>query len=71
MLFDIITSILDSDNNDLIMQFILDSSVIPIVITTTQLFGQHTRDRLLYLGRTWCYNIHRERMNQLGHFQFR
>ena len=71
MLCETITSILDSDNNDLIMQFILDSSVIPTVIRITQLYGDHTRDRLLYLGRTWCYNIHRERMNQLGHFQFR
>ena len=70
-LFEIITSILESDNDNLITQFILDSSVIPTVIRTTQAFGNHTRDRLLYLGRTWCYNIHRERMNQLGHFSFR
>ena len=71
LLFEIITSILESDNVDLTMQLILDSSVIPIVIKTTQSFGNHTRDRLLYLGHTWCYNIHRERMNQLGHFKFR
>ena len=70
LLYEIITDVLNSDNNELVMQFILDSSVLPIVIRTTQLFGDHTRDRLLYLGRTWCYNIHRERMKQLGHFNF-
>ena len=70
LLFEIITGVLNSDNNEIVMQFILDSSVLPIVIRTTQLFGNHTRDRLLYLGRTWCYNIHRERMKQLGHFNF-
>ena len=67
----VINSILNSDNNELILQLFLDSSVLPTVIRTTQLYGTHTRDRLLYFGRTWCYNIHRERMNQLGHFVFR
>ena len=71
LLCEIITSVLDSGNDDLTMQLLLDSSVIPTVIKTTQLFGNHTRDRLLYLGRTWCYNIHRERMNQLGLLKFR
>ena len=56
---------------DLKMQFILDSSVLSSVIRITQLYGVQTRDRLLYLGHTWCYNIHRERMNQLGQFRFR
>ena len=71
LLHEIINSVLQSDNDDLLAQLILDCSVIPIEIRTTQLFGIHTRDRLLYLGRTWCNNIHRERMNQLGHFKFR
>ena len=71
LLSSVINSILLSDNNELILQLVLDSSVLPIVIRITQLYGTHTRDRLLYLGRTWCYNIHRERMNQLGLFEFR
>ena len=29
----------------------------------------HTRDRLIYLGRSWCYIIHRERMKKLGLFE--
>jgi hypothetical protein len=28
------------------------------------------RDRLLYIGRTWCYSIHREQMTQLGLLDF-
>ena len=71
LLSTIITNILNSDNNKLKMQFILDSSILPSVIRITQFYGIQTRDRLLYLGRTWCYNIHRERMNQMGHFSFR
>ena len=71
LLSTVITSILNSDNNELKMQFILDSSVLSSVIRITQLYGVQTRDRLLYLGRTWCYNIHRERMKQMGHFSFR
>ena len=71
LLSTILNSILLSDNNELILQLVLDCSVLPIVIRTTQIYGTQTRDRLLYLGRTWCYNIHRERMYQLGHFQFR
>ena len=55
----------------LLMQLILDCTVIPDVIKTTQTSGTHTRDRLLYLGRTWCYNIHRARMNKLGLCEFK
>ena len=69
-LYSIITNILQSDNEQLHMQLILDSSVLPAVVQTTQLLGTSVRDRLLYIGRSWCYNIHRERMRQLGLFQF-
>ena len=70
-LYYIITFILQSENRQLLMQLIIDCTVIPEVIQITQVFGTKTRDRLLYLGRTWCYNIHRERMNQLGLINFR
>ena len=69
-LFTIISNILQSDNELLMMQFILDSSVLPEVIRTTQQFGTCVRDRLMYIGRSWCYSIHRERMRQLGLFKF-
>ena len=71
LLYYIITLILQSDSRELLMQLIIDCTVIPEVVQITQAFGTKTRDRLLYLGRTWCYNIHRERMNQMGLLNFR
>ena len=53
------------------MQFLLDCTVMPEVVAMTQNSGNVLRDRLLYIGRTWCYSIHRERMNQLGLLEFR
>ena len=66
----IINLILNSEQLT-IMQFIIDCSIMPEVIKSTQIFGTHIRDRLLYIGRTWCYTIHREHMNQLGLLEFR
>ena len=67
----LINMVLQSDDEMLRMQFLLDCTTIPAVIRITQLSGTDTRDRLLYIGRTWCYSIHRERMNQLGLLSFR
>ena len=67
----IIHHVFNSDDPQVVMHFLLDCSTMPIAITATQLFGQEVLDRLLYIGRTWCYNIHRERMNQLGLLKFR
>ena len=77
-LHDIINSVLMSScegsaagSEHRMMQFLLDCSVMPEVVAMTQSSGEGLRDRLLYLGRTWCYSIHMERMNQLGTFEFR
>ena len=70
-LFAVISEAFLSNSQDRIMQLILDCSSIPSVINTTQTFGPQIRDRLHYLGRTWCYNIHRERMHLLGLLDFR
>ena len=67
----IISQFFNSDSQDALMQLLLDCSTIPIVIQSTLLYGPFIRDRLHYLGRTWCYNIHRERMNLLGLLEFR
>ena len=67
----IISQFFNSDSQDALMQLLLDCSTIPIVIQSTLLYGPFIRDRLHYLGRTWCYNIHRERMNLLGLHEFR
>ena len=53
------------------IQLLLDCTSIPEVILTKENYGPMIRDRLLYLGRTWCYSIHRDRMTQLGFLKFR
>ena len=67
----IITSALLSQDPTIIMQLLLDCSTMPDVISASQKGNNFVQDRLLYLGRTWCYNIHRERMTQLGLLKFR
>ena len=67
----IINLVVKNSSEQVMMQFLLDCSVMPMVVAMTQISGTDLRDRLLYIGRTWCYSIHRERMNQLGLFDFR
>ena len=67
----ILKAVFSDPDFKVLMQFLLDCSTMPIVINTTQHSGHQIRDRLLYVGRTWCYNIHRERMKQLGLMKFR
>ena len=67
----IINLVLNSGDQQTLMQFIIDCSTMPEVIKSAQTYGNHIRDILMYIGRTWCYNIHREHMNQLGLLKFR
>ena len=67
----VINKILLSGDQLQLMQLILDCTTLAEVIKITQSGVTHTRDRLLYLGRSWCYSIHRERMKKLGLFEFR
>ena len=67
----ILTEFLSSDNTSDRMQLLLDCTVIPQVVRANQTYGPHILDRLLYFGRTWCYNVHRERVTQLGLLKFR
>ena len=53
------------------IQLLLDCTSIPEVIQTKDNYGPMIMNRLLYLGRTWCYSIHRDRMTQLGFLKFR
>ena len=62
---------LSSGDQQSIMQLLLDCTTIPVIIDHTQKYGTNLQDKVLYFGRTWCYSIHRERMNQLGLFDFR
>jgi hypothetical protein len=67
----ILLSTINSGDENSKMQLLLDCSTMPTVVKCTQDYGPEIRDRILYIGRTWCYNIHRERMTQLGLFSYR
>ena len=59
-----------SNSTQSIMQFLLDSSCIPQVIKMAQLYGDTIYNDLFYLGRTWCFAIHRERLKRLCRWNF-
>ena len=48
------------------LQFLLDCTVLPDVISLTQRHGSSVHDSLLYLTRTYCYSLHKERLKLLG-----
>ena len=68
---DIIHSMLYGQKVETVMQFILDCSSFPEVISLRQCSGLQLVTHLFYLTRSWCYSIHRSRMNKLGLPQFR
>ena len=51
------------------IQFILDPSVVPSVISGCQ-NGIYTLEVIFHLTRTFCYGIHRRRLQLLGRFNF-
>ena len=53
-------------NDKIAMQFLLDCSCLPLVIETTQLYGQTILDNCFAISRTWCRSIHVSRMKLLG-----
>ena len=53
------------------MQFLLDPSGIPEVISCVQTNGDDIFNDILYIGRTWCYSLHRERSKRLGKWNFK
>ena len=46
--------------------FILDCSTLPEVIYIVQILGKDILFHLFYIGRTWAYALHRERLKLLG-----
>ena len=48
-----------------LLQFLLDASVLPEVISLIQSQGEDILNQLFSLTRTWCYSIHRSRINLL------
>ena len=59
-----------SNTSDYLLQFILDCTVLPSVITASQSHGREILDVLFHLTRTWCFVVHRQRMRILGRWNF-
>ena len=53
------------------LQFLLDCSVLPDVISETQKHGQSVLDSLFYLTRTLCFSLHKARLKLLGKWNFK
>ena len=68
---EIIHSMLYGQQVKTVMQFLLDCSCFPEVVSLRQTSGLNLVTHLFYLTRTWCYSIHRSRMNKLGLYQYR
>ena len=56
-------------SHQLFYQFLLDCTCIPDVIAN--LYGMTVIDKLLYVGRTWCYSLHRERAKLLNRWTYK
>ena len=59
-----------SEETQYLLQFIIDCSVLPPVISAVQEHGPGILDDLFYLTRTWCFSVHRHRMKMLGRWNF-
>ena len=65
LLHNLLSSILIGPATDLI-QFILEPSAHPQVISLSQNYGSDILRAVFHLTRTWCYTLHRERAKLLG-----
>ena len=52
-------------------QFLLDCSVLPVVIRAVQEEGNEVLCRLFTLTRTWVYTLHKERLKKLGRWNIK
>ena len=64
-------SFLSCPSTKTVMQFLLDCSALPEVISSAQLHGEVIYNDLFYLTRNWCFSVHRERSKRLGLWNFR
>ena len=49
-----------------LVQFLVDPSVLPLVICLEQEHGEEALFSIFYLTRTYCYSIHQSRLKALG-----
>ena len=61
----LVASVLNGSVNTL-MQFLLDASTHPTVISLTQLYGPNILQKVFHLTRSWCFAVHKERAKILG-----
>ena len=60
------TYLFENDDYDILMQFLLDCSVLPLVIAAKQALGNVIIEKLFKLTRTWCFSLHKSRLELLG-----
>ena len=68
----IITNVLfrARESDSYLMQLLLDCSSLPEVIAAAQLHGDQIFADLFYIGRNWCFCVHREHLKRLGKWNF-
>ena len=66
LLFPIIRKYTAEVNPESQLQFLLDCTVLPEVISLKQQYGMSVFDSLLYLTRTFCFSLHKSRLKLLG-----
>ena len=66
----LVTSVLNG-SADSLMQFLLDASTHPTVISLTQLYGPNILQKVFHLTRSWCFAVHKERAKILGRWATR
>ena len=54
---------------DLFMQFIIDCSILPLVIASYQKYGPTIYEHLFHISRTWCYSLDCDRSKLLGRYR--
>ena len=67
----IIEKVFTNQTPEHIVQFLLDCTSFPDIILLEQSGNIALVERIFHVGRTWCYTMHRSRMNKLCLFQFR
>ena len=66
----LLLDIINNQESSVLVQFLLDCSSMAPVIKLTQMYGIEVLKSLFHLSRSWCYALHRSRMNLLGLPQF-
>ena len=55
--------------NPFFSQFLIDCTVLPDVISTSQSMGPMIMHHILHITRVWCYSLHRDRLRLLGRWK--